>query len=112
MPVLGTIAGGIIGGVVGGIGSLFGVSSRNKKVEEAKQRAYSQIYDTNAQTESTAATKGIQNQFYLNRSAKYGKSAGYPMSDDNEVGHINTPQGTSYGVVSGVMNDKEVHGDI
>lgn len=112
VPGLGTIAGGIIGAVGGLVGGLLGSSSREEEVRKAKDRANAQIYDTNAQTESSAATKGIQNQFYSSRSAKYGKSAGQPLNGDDEVGRINTPQGTSYGPISGVMNDKEVHGDI
>ena len=115
-PGLGTLIGGAVGLLGGLFGGLFGGSSRKRKVEEAKNRAYNRIYSSNEQNEANAATQGISNQFYETHggtaTAKNGKNAREPLGDANSVGMINTPSGSSYGPISGLMNDKEVHGNI
>ena len=115
-PGLGTLIGGAVGLLGGLFGGLFGGSSRKRKVEEAKNRAYNRIYSSNEQNEANAATQGISNQFYETHggtaTAKNGKNAREPLGDANSVGTINTPSGSGYGPISGLMNDKEVHGNI
>lgn len=113
---LGTAIGAGIGALTGLFGGLFGGRSRRRKVEEAKTRVRNRVFASNMQNEANAATKGIENQFYASHgglaTAKEGKNIGQSLSTTDYTNLINTPQGTAYGQVSGLMNDKEVHGNI
>ena len=113
---LGTAIGAGIGALTGLFGGLFGGRSRRRKVEEAKTRVRNRVFASNMQNEANAATKGIENQFYASHgglaTAKKGKNIGQSLSTTDYTNLINTPQGTAYGQVSGLMNDKEVHGNI
>lgn len=113
---LGTAIGAGIGALTGLFGGLFGGRSRRRKVEEAKTRVRNRVFASNMQNEANATTKGIENQFYASHgglaTAKEGKNIGQNLSTTDYTNLINTPQGTAYGQISGLMNDKEVHGNI
>lgn len=64
VPGIGTLVGGIGGALVGGIASIFGSSSRKRKLERALNRARLTAQSRNMYAYSGAASKALENDYY------------------------------------------------
>lgn len=63
-PGIGTLVGGVGGALVGGIASIFGSSSRKRKLEKALNRARLTAQSRNTYAYSGAASKALENDYY------------------------------------------------
>lgn len=66
VPGIGTLVGGVGGALVGGIASIFGSSSRKRKLERALNRARLTAQSRNMYAYSGAASKALENDYYNN----------------------------------------------
>ena len=64
VPGIGTLVGGVGGALVGGIASIFGSSSRKRKLERALNRARLTAQSRNMYAYSGAASKALENDYY------------------------------------------------
>lgn len=64
VPGIGTLVGGVGGALVGGIASIFGSSSRKRKLERALNRARLTAQSRNTYAYSGAASKALENDYY------------------------------------------------
>lgn len=64
VPGIGTLVGGVGGALVGGITSIFGSSSRKRKLERALNRARLTAQSRNMYAYSGAASKALENDYY------------------------------------------------
>lgn len=106
---VGTIVGGAIGGLIGGIGSIFGGSSRKKKVEQAIKNAQTTASNYNKQAVSEAASQGLRNQFNLMH-ADCGKDRGmrkFNNGKTQDYTKVWTPSGEQYGPANSLVGKGE-----
>lgn len=66
VPGIGTLVGGVGGALIGGIASIFGSSSRKRKLERALNRARLTAQSRNMYAYSGAASKALENDYYNN----------------------------------------------
>lgn len=78
VPGIGTLVGGIGGALVGGIASIFGSSSRKRKLERALNRARLTAQSRNMYAYSGAASKALEDNYYNSH-----------MNTDNSVLYAN-----------------------
>lgn len=78
VPGIGTLVGGVGGALVGGIASIFGSSSRKRKLERALNRARLTAQSRNAYAYSGAASKALEDNYYNSH-----------MNTDNSVLYAN-----------------------
>ena len=64
VPGIGTLVGGVGGALIGGIASIFGSSSRKRKLERALNRARLTAQSRNMYAYSGAASKALENDYY------------------------------------------------
>ena len=78
VPGIGTLVGGVGGALVGGIASIFGSSSRKRKLERALNRARLTAQSRNMYAYSGAASKALEDNYYNSH-----------MNTDNSVLYAN-----------------------
>lgn len=108
VPGIGTLVGGVGGALVGGIASIFGSSSRKRKLERALNRARLTAQSRNTYAYSGAASKALENDYYNDHAntdnsvlyANRGKDL--PMYN-NGKDRVWTPSGLSHNLPNALV---------
>lgn len=108
VPGIGTLVGGVGGALVGGIASIFGSSSRKRKLERALNRARLTAQSRNMYAYSGAASKALENDYYNDHAntdnsvlyANRGKDL--PMYN-NGKDRVWTPSGLSHNLPNALV---------
>lgn len=106
VPGIGTAIGAAAGALISAIGSFFAGGARMRKIRERIDRTSTAIENANRQSESIAASQGLQNQFnqnaYADNTGMFNANRGFNPSQSapNNTGiykQVWTPEGKQYG---------------